>query len=475
MKHSLFILLLLVTSIATAQQPVTYNALSAQAFSALQQNQPRAALKYYRKAFKLKQDQPLDILRAAVAATLARKSGIAADLLDHGFRIAPVDMAILFREQREFEALQDEPIGDNITKRTINASRTYQPTKYQPLIRPGEFEVSDQEYAFNASLAHGLLQRGDYKRALTYYQQAFKIKDTNTHSLLRAGMAAALSGQEAPTHQYLAQAFSWSPAYTLTYVRLQEDFSAGMENSIFLKAVQEQIELNFPDFDPALTSFIDEVWAEFHQYRQYNAFPKVGFQTKRAACTAYIADPELLPQKEVLTNLTYNKLDSLFSLSGIPGMELIADRYILLYAMFRGASTSFLDKYWPEIIAGGEVPDFRFYNNNMEMARVYDTACIKEGKKQRYGTIYLYPKEVRKAEPIDFWPVEDPENMAERRKALGLVPQQKRKFRGNIRFDLEAQLSYQGFPTAFELFDYFYEPYPIDPTPVSFSTTTLKN
>ncbi|MEM9930733.1 MAG: hypothetical protein AAF840_12985, partial [Bacteroidota bacterium] len=263
MRFPFLLLFSLLSFYCFAQSSTQYQNLVDEAFACYQSAAPQKAIKLYRQAFTLGQGRTLDILRAAAASQLAKKEKQARAFLAEGFAKDPVAMATFFLYQPEFQSLREGPMLDEVKEKTIIALRKYPSGRYQPLFSPGEFEVSDLTYAFHASLASEFFQRENYEAALLHYQDAFAVKNTNVHSLLRASVAAAFAEQAPLTQAYLGLAFAKMTSYALTYVRLHEDFEEGFKNPVFLKALNQQILVEFPEFDTKLTTFIDETWAEF--------------------------------------------------------------------------------------------------------------------------------------------------------------------------------------------------------------------
>ncbi|MFT4687746.1 MAG: tetratricopeptide (TPR) repeat protein [Neolewinella sp.] len=456
MRWLLFYLMFSFFVVPLTAQSDDYRSATSAAYAALQDGRPRKAIKLYKKAFKEETVTTLDLLRVIVAATEARKTYLVAELLDEGFQTNPLALVLIFNDQPEFRKYHDQPLGAQIRRQAILTLRSDQKSAYRPLIQKGKYQLESEAYAFNALLAGMLLRRGEYKKALDYYQRTFQISDDDANSLLRAGMAAAMARRPEEAHVYIDKAFTVWPDYAMTYVRLHNDFKPALEDAVFQSELAQAININFPGFDPELTAEIDAIWTEYLRFRKHNPNPKYQYPLEDQAAYPIISVPELLAHKEELTKRTYDKLKVVFDRVGIPSLELIADRAVLPLVMMRGAPTAFLDEYWNDLLTACRDDVLATSGFRSTLAFAYDEACVREGKRQRYGSLILWDKEMMGREPIDYYPVEDPENLAERRQEIGLKPLEE-FFKGfGATFSVREQLQYEGFPKGFLV---HYSPY----------------
>jgi tetratricopeptide (TPR) repeat protein len=454
LKHTLFALLLCFSTALCAQQLPTRPKVNHTEWAETEYGNGRyeEALRHFPKSLKLNPDEPLRVLRAAVSAYKVGKKGQMRQFLKDGYKLRSLRFADIYLYQSEFRELDGSPFEEELLEvgagefRLINARYGSERFTRKPLYRG-----KNHGYGFRMYLGEQMIREREFDRAFIYYEAAFKMDEGDYFGWLRMGFCAAMEGRVEETNYFLDKAFAAMPTYSLSYLRLHSDFKPGFENRYFLKAVERQMTQHFPDFDAPLTTAIDSLWEEFTGWRDYHPNPEMKYGGREYDCFTEIRRPDLLHHREELNRRLYRKLDSLISTHGVPTAGQVADREPLLLLMMQGAPTDFLGEHWDVLTAAVARPMLNLRFCVCDFAWFYDEACVREGKRQRYGTILLWDYTMRMIEPINFYPIEDPEGVDDRRAALGMKPLEEHFDFINIDFSPEAHLRYEGFPKGFEL------------------------
>ena len=109
--------------------------------------------------------------------------------------------------------------------------------------------------------------------------------------------------------------------------------------------------------------------------------------------------------------LTFHNLDKILSVYGYPTKEKVHDAVVIPFYILSFAPAGIREKYLPLLRSAAEKGDVEWKS----LAFYIDKIKIAKGEKQVYGTQFYY----KNKEHI-YYPVEDPENLNERRTKVGL-------------------------------------------------------
>jgi tetratricopeptide (TPR) repeat protein len=414
----LLLCLFFCTCVRAQEVPPSYRLLADEAQASYQQDLPRKAVKLYAEAFTIDQSNYLDVLRAAIAARDAEQLAISGDLLTHGFIIAPVDMIITFLEGQEFSELRSGPFNKTMMAR---AAYALGPSENGFIGKASWASVSrnyvskSDHYVVPTEIAYRSMQRGDYQRGLTYYQQAFEVNNLSFLSKMRAATCAYMVKEEATCQNYLDEVFRKRPVLALSVLRTKPEFQAPLSKPRFAEMVGVYITTNFPELNAKLVNEIDELWEFFLVGRRY--VPDTLSPLAYGQYFSEITDPELLLKKDLLLDSFHQRLDHFIEMNQIPSHNKIGDRKELLESMVMKAPLSFFETRRALLFEAGK-SDHLF---GTLLALAYDYALYLNGQKQSFGSI-TYVSKTLKDSGISMWPIEDPQGLKQRRKEMGMQP-----------------------------------------------------
>ena len=407
------------------------------------------AHKAYRRTIDDGDTSVVTLLRAAGAARQSGRKASAGSLLLRSFGAYPLESSIFYVFDPAGRLLDDEKSQEAIYK-VATAKMAYDHPD------SGDFRRTSirlphrhsEAFHFYLQLGNNLLWRGEHEKALLCFERAYAATP-DPRVALRAGLCAAEIRYEDVARQHLTAAFDSLPGYALSYVRLHRDLEGGLNNQLYLKLLQERVKFHFPDFDAALTARIDDIWEEFIWYRQilppqeqatgdvpegdYNGF-------------AEIYHPGLAPYRDSLVEHSFRQLDSLFNDHGIPDAAQVADRAHLPLKMVSAAPRWFMDKWWDVLYARYQDTEDPRAPRVRELAYAYDAALIRDGQRQRFGTVLIWPVAVRQQAGLTFYPTENPAALGTRRATIGLLPHSEYWSPLGFFFDADAHAGYEGLP-----------------------------
>ncbi len=389
---------------------------------------------------------PEGYLEVAMAAQLAGAPKRVKHYLKKGMQQEPLKMLEAYAKSSVARRFEGGAFADQFKRLMVNrlSQKNWADKEVQHI-----YSARSELYLFHAVLARHFTGIGDTERALTHYRTAFKEGFGSFLSLLRAGYAAALEDQEDEARRFLGQAFNLEAVYGLTYLRLHKDFLPGAKHPVFLRTLQAEIDRWFPEFNPTLVRKLDEMWYEHITWYGFNPGLPDSPRVREADCFSEMYHPDYLEYRDALTRLREAQLDTIFSEYGIPTSHQIADRDVILMELLRGTSTAFLNRHWEALLKGRETAPCAILDPRT-LGHYYDLACVREGKRQRYGSVMLWDADMRQREGINFWPVEAPQSLNARRKRLGMTTINDAFAFRNLTFSPEAHLSYSGLPVDFK-------------------------
>ena len=147
---------------------------------------------------------------------------------------------------------------------------------------------------------------------------------------------------------------------------------------------------------------------DFHMHMSRNEYQEKGFAPHWVYAIGM--------QKNKLNQGNYKEMQAIVKTHGWPTYDMVGDLAAdaLLLVVNHHPDAEVRKQYLPQIKAACEAGQ----GSCMEYAKIHDRILVDEGKEQLYGMQFRYNKE-RKLEPF---PIEKPEKVDKRRKAIGLEP-----------------------------------------------------
>ncbi|HEY0029661.1 MAG TPA: DUF6624 domain-containing protein, partial [Bacteroidia bacterium] len=113
------------------------------------------------------------------------------------------------------------------------------------------------------------------------------------------------------------------------------------------------------------------------------------------------------------TSKLLEELDKIISKFGYPGKTLAGTEYTIAFSIISIANTAYKEKYAALIVDAANKGELDW----TDVAFFVDKLKVAKKEKQTYGTQYKFDEQKKK---ILYYPVEDPANLNERRKKVGL-------------------------------------------------------
>jgi hypothetical protein len=441
---SILLGLLLQAGLLAQVKPDAYKILIGKARDAQRANLPRKSLKFYEEAFLINKGQVKDLLKAAEIFVSIKKLEDAEELFLYLFDNYPLETAITFFEDPNFESNRDNRFFEVFLHRAAYGLGPHKNGRVE-LDRfdtaPYRYAMPNDSYILLTEIASRSLKIRDYQRAVYYYDLAFAMKRKSTLSLLRAAVAALHLQKFDAADAYIKDAFGELPFFTLKMVRLMPDFKEALNDPQFVGLVGREIGRHFPDMDLQLVGEIDRLHELFMKYRRTpsEAVDSSGVSSYQLL----LPDPETRAKQDALDRIISAKMDSLLRTSGYPSLALVADRLVEFDRLFYAVLPEVILENWESILSGGinAGGGLSFFQSPSSLANRYDYVCYKLGIKQWFGSILAVPESLRD-KGLNVWPIENPLEVNERRLELGLEPLKKylRKFRKKVNLKAQSKL-----------------------------------
>lgn len=182
-----------------------------------------------------------------------------------------------------------------------------------------------------------------------------------------------------------------------------------IEQNQIAKYQQKRGRLKNPDLALRLMRIIIRDQAlDFHMHMSRGEYQEKGFAPHWVYAIGM--------QKNKLNLQNYNELHAIVKEHGWPTYDMVGDLAAdaLLLVVNHHPDAAVRKQYLPQIKEACEAGQ----GSCMEYAKIHDRILVDEGKEQLYGMQFRYNSE-RKLEPF---PIEKPEKVDKRRKAIGLEP-----------------------------------------------------
>lgn len=443
---SLLLSFLLCTCVCAQEDQANYRQLVEEAKAAYQADLPRKALKLYIQAFSISKHEVADLLRAAEIAESIKKLSKAEELFIYLFDNYPLETAITFFEDPEFENDRNSPFLEVFQHRASFGLGPHQNGKGKPDrfgTAPYRYAMPNDSYILLVEIASRSMRRKDYQRASYYYELVFSMKRKSKLSLLRAAACAAFNDDYDAASSYVEEAFVSFPNSALKIIRLMPDFEEALSNPQFVALIGREINRHFPQMDTKMVAEIDRLNALFLTHRKVE--PDTDDVSGIPSYKLLIANSKTRVAQDSLDRIISASMDSLLNVRGYPSTRLVADRISEFDRLFYAVAPEVIMDHWEDILLKSVEEDFSFFRDPSSLANRYDYNCYSRGLKQKFGNMWSVPESLKSA-GIAVWPIENPLAVDKRRAVLGMEPLKKnmRNFRKKV--NLKAQNSLGELP-----------------------------
>src|ERR1043165_8222933 len=295
------------------------------------------------------------------------------------------------------------------------------------LFCPPAFSQTSGKYFEYASQAKSSLERKEYKRAAQLYAAAFKLNGGKAFCDDRYDTApswAMASNKDFAFVQLLKVALLYD--YT-DYTGLTNDAAfQSLHGDDRWTAVTELVKMNIGKSDARLNSavviLLDSVYRNHHSYR----LEEVSVRNQYGADSKQLLDLKKVIRRKDSVNLTIVKdvLDK-YGWLGRDVAGFIGNYSIAL--IMQHADLAVQEKYlgmMRDAFKAGNIEPYDY-------ALLEDRIALRQGKKQLYGSVI-----VNAGGKSYIAPVQDPENLEKRRKALGLRSMNEYLVNWSMKWDL---------------------------------------
>lgn len=286
-----------------------------------------------------------------------------------------------------------------------------QEQEYENLIRQG-----DSTYFLN-----------NYNKATEFFQRAFKLKKDNPNHLYNGACSAALSGDKKNAFEFLELAFQ--NGYTnITHLKNDTDLNNlhnEKEWAELLVKMQKKVDEIERDYDKPLQAELLSIYNDDQSIRMeyMNAVNKFGYKNSKVDSLA----KKMIYQDSI--NLI--KVTKILDEKGWVGSNKIGGQANqTLFLVIQHSDLKTQEKYLPimrDAVKKGNA-------SIKALALLEDRIALGQGKKQKYGS-QIWRNE--KTNEYYVAPLEDPDNVDERRHEVGLNSLSEYAKQWNINWNVE--------------------------------------
>ena len=268
------------------------------------------------------------------------------------------------------------------------------------------YSSADPTYINNVKAGLSALEGEKFDSCMVYYRKAFKVQQTSVLSTLRMAACAYSGGYRYDYNQQLSKALdlNWGTSQMLfeSYPEFKylegTSFDADLNESVKIRAKNEGINLEL----------MNEL-AEINKLDQAQRREMGNFEWGTPQMDS------LWKIQSYSDSLNTTRIIQIIEEYGYPGRSLVGPRQMgTAFLVIQHAELEVQQQYLPLLKEAAEAGEL----NYSSLALLIDRVNLREGKKQVYGS------QVGRTEDGVYYisPLEDPENVDERRKKVGLGP-----------------------------------------------------
>lgn len=287
--------------------------------------------------------------------------------------------------------------------------------------------VYSQSYSDHIQQAISFYQSKEYRQAGESFEKAFQLNEGPARDYYNAACAWSLAEDSEQAFKNLKKAAErgW---HDLKLLEEDKDLEALHTLDAWQEVVkevqvnQEKYEINF---DKPLKAQLENMYMRDQTLRKLRRSAEEKFGRDSDEMQYFWS---LIMQEDSLNQVALMEiLDS----RGWPGKSLVGERAnIAVWAVIQHAPLPIQEKYLPMLrqsVLAGE-------SQGNDLALLEDRVLMRKGKKQKYGSQILINPQTGKPE---LHPIADPQNVNERRAAVGLGPIEEYLQRWGIEFKSE--------------------------------------
>jgi hypothetical protein len=272
--------------------------------------------------------------------------------------------------------------------------------------------INAQDYKSIVAAADQFYSDSNYVESAIKYQAAFKIEAKNPGDLYNGSCSAALAGEKDLAFEWLNLAFKngWM---NIKHLKTDTDLTSLHESKKWdelLKEMQAAVDKKEANYDKPLQAILLTIFDDDQNIRnQYiQAQKDYGRQSK-------IVDSlgEIMIVKDSINLI---KVCEILDKYGWVGSDKVGSQANqTLFLVIQHSDLAIQQKYLPmmrEAVKNKKA-------NSSSLALLEDRVAIREGRHQIYGSQIGYDNETKKSYVL---PLEDPDNVDQRRASVGLGP-----------------------------------------------------
>jgi hypothetical protein len=274
------------------------------------------------------------------------------------------------------------------------------------------FYAFGQDYRSTIAQAEQLYNIKNYAKSTSKYKEAFTIEQKNSNDYYNAACSAALSGKKDLAFEWLNQALKngWT---NLQHMKSDTDLKTLHNDKNWDKliaAIQQEIDKGAVGIDKPLQAELIAIYNDDQTIRQHymTALKEFGNQSKQADSIA-----KIMGYKDSINLI---KVKDILDKRGWVGPNKVgAQANMTLFLVIQHSDLETQQKYLPMMREAVK-------NKNAQssaLALLEDRVALGEGKKQIYGSQIGYDSKTKKNYVL---PLEDPDNVDQRREEVGLGP-----------------------------------------------------
>ena len=276
------------------------------------------------------------------------------------------------------------------------------------------YATQDTVYIHAVEKAFIALKQGDCKTCLSQYQHAFTRSQKSAMSTLRAAVCAYQCQQEEQARTYLKMAtvIDWWASEDIwenrkEYPELEplrtDEFAADFLRYIDERKVAE-------GRNPGLERELKEIFRADNQPRL-----RIDTINRQYGYNSPQAKP-VWEEVRLADSVNLIKVVRILDQYGYPGKHLVGEKQaITAWLVIQHAPLAIQEKYLPLLQKAAEQGELGKSN----VALLVDRIRVRNGKKQLYGS---QTQNDSAGKPIGFMPIEDENNVNQRRASVGLEP-----------------------------------------------------
>ncbi|MEH6658042.1 DUF6624 domain-containing protein [Leeuwenhoekiella marinoflava] len=281
------------------------------------------------------------------------------------------------------------------------------------LIFFSSFNLCSQTYDAYVIDAKALYQAKAYKESAILWDKAFQMQPGFASDYYNAACTVALGGHTQTAFDYLEQAISYGWE-DIAWLQQDPDLSGLKESanwSVFKNAIPALKTDYLNSLNLELKNQLEDLRMQDQTIRLLLPDAETRFGRESKAYNWF--RNELMPRND---SLVLNRIITLIEEKGWPGIQEVGElANQTLWLVIQHAPLEIQKKYLPLLeasVAKGE-------SKARYLAFLQDRILMREDQKQIYGTQSLWDN-TKKQNVI--WPILNPENVNQRRKAVGLEP-----------------------------------------------------